>query len=104
MSSDKKVAVITGGARGIGFSIAEKLANDGHIIVIADILADVAEKSANKLVSSGFESIAVTGDVSNPAEVDAMFKAITDKLGTVHILVNNAISYLYYKTKNSAVM
>ena len=90
MSSDKKVAVITGGARGIGFSIAEKLAADGHKIVIADILAEVAEESAKKLTASGFEALAVAGDVSKPAEVDAMFKSVIEKFGTVHILVNNA--------------
>jgi 3-oxoacyl-[acyl-carrier protein] reductase len=90
MSSDRKVAVITGGARGIGYSIAERLASDGHIIVIADILSEVAEQSANNLAAKGIETMAVTGDVSSPAEVDAMFKAVTEKFGTVHILVNNA--------------
>jgi len=90
MNSDKKVAVITGGARGIGFYIAEKLASDGYIIVIADILSEVAEQSANDLAAKGIDTMAVTGDVSNPAEVDAMFKAVTEKFGSVHILVNNA--------------
>jgi 3-oxoacyl-[acyl-carrier protein] reductase len=90
LSSDKKIAFITGAARGIGFAIAERLASDGYSIVIADIMKDLAEESAAGLSSNGIECIAVTGDVSNPEDVASMFKTADEKLGAPDILVNNA--------------
>jgi 3-oxoacyl-[acyl-carrier protein] reductase len=90
MSPEKKVALITGAARGIGFAIAKRLASDGCSIVIADIMKDAAEESAEKLSSSGVECQAVGGDVSNPDDVESMFKRVGDKFGGVDILVNNA--------------
>ena len=90
MSSDKKVALVTGAARGIGFAIAEKLGKAGHAIVISDIMADLASESASKLTEGGIESLAVCGDVSKQADVEAMFTQIMEKFGRVDVLVNNA--------------
>lgn len=90
MSDDKKVAMITGGARGIGLSIAEKLGADGYSIVISDILGDVAEESAKKLASSGVEAASVSGDVSKLDDVEAMVQAAVERYGGIDILVNNA--------------
>ena len=90
MSDEKKIALVTGSARGIGLSIAEKLAADGYSIVISDIMADAAAESAAKLNADGIEAVAVFGDVSKPDDVDNMFKQAVDKLGSVDVLVNNA--------------
>lgn len=90
MSPEKKVAVVTGGARGIGFAIAERLASDGCSVIIADIMKDVATESAEKLSSRGVECMAVTGDVSRPDDVESMFKMAEERLGAPDILVNNA--------------
>jgi 3-oxoacyl-[acyl-carrier protein] reductase len=90
MNAEKKTALITGGARGIGLAIAERLASDGCSIVIADILKEVAEDSAAGLSSRGVDCFAVAGDVSRPDDVDSMFKSAADKFGAVDILVNNA--------------
>jgi 3-oxoacyl-[acyl-carrier protein] reductase len=90
MSDKKKIALVTGGARGIGFAIAERLASDGCSIIIADIMEDIAASSAEKLSSRGSECVSVAGDVSMPGDVEAMFKTAEDKLGTPDILVNNA--------------
>ncbi len=90
MSQEKRVAMVTGGARGIGYAIAEKLANDGHSIIIADILSSVAQDSAAKLAAGGIETMAVAGDVSKPEDVDSMLNSAVDRFGRVDVLVNNA--------------
>jgi len=90
MSPGKKVAFITGSARGIGFAIAKHLAADGCSVVIADIMKDAAGESAAKLSSEGMDCIAVAGDVSRPDDVESMFRTAADKFGGVDILVNNA--------------
>ncbi len=90
MNSEKKVALVTGGARGIGFAIARRLSSDGYRIVVADILEDAARESAEKLSADGYDCLAVAGDVSKPADVDSMFKSAEGKFGAVDILVNNA--------------
>jgi len=90
MNSEKKVAMITGAARGIGLAIAQRLAVDGCSIVISDILSDAAEDSAQKLRSAGNDAVAVSGDVSNSGDVEKMIKQAVDKFSTIDILVNNA--------------
>lgn len=85
-----RVALVTGGARGIGFAIASELAGDGYTIVISDILADMARESAAKLAADGARTLAVSGDVSRPEEVEVMFGLTVEKFGRVDILVNNA--------------
>lgn len=90
MSDGKRIAMVTGSARGIGLAIAKKLADSGCSIVISDILADAAEDSASKLRANGVDAAAVSGDVSNPDDVDNMFKKAVEKFGSVDILVNNA--------------
>ena len=81
-----KVAVITGGARGIGEGIARRLAADGAAIVIADL--DLAEATA--VASSLPNSIAVRCDIVNAAEIAALTKAVDTRYGRCDILVNNA--------------
>jgi 3-oxoacyl-[acyl-carrier protein] reductase len=88
--SDRKVALVTGGARGIGYAIAAELAADGAAIVISDIMADAAAESARNLAGNGIETLAVSGDVSKPDDVERMFAEATEKFGRVDILVNNA--------------
>ncbi len=90
MSAVDKVAMVTGGARGIGYAIAEKLGSDGYSVIISDILAEAASESASKLADGGARAISVEGDVSKPESVDAMFKASIEEFGRVDVLVNNA--------------
>ena len=90
MSAVDRVAMITGGARGIGFAIAEKLGSNGYSVIISDILAEAAREAALKLSGGGAKAISVAGDVSKPESVDAMFKASIEEFGKVDVLVNNA--------------
>jgi len=90
MSPDKRIALVTGAARGIGYSIAEELAASGCATVISDIMADAARESAARLQETGAETHSVAGDVSRADDVERMFAEVTAKYGRVDVLVNNA--------------
>lgn len=85
--SDKPIALITGGAQGIGYACAEAIAEDGAQIVLADIKREAVDAAAKRL---GGDSLAIVCDVANPADVDNLFEQIESQLGVVSILVNNA--------------
>ena len=88
---DKQVAIITGGARGIGGAIAEKFASNGAHLAVVDVNIDAAQETADKLAKEyGVKTLALKTDVSNSEDVDAMVKKVLDTFGQVDILVNNA--------------
>jgi len=84
---DRPIALVTGGARGIGFACAQALAEDGARIIVADIDAKGAAEAAAKL---GGDAVGYGCDISDPAEVSALFEKIESEVGPVAILVNNA--------------
>ncbi len=91
MDLSNKVALITGSGRGIGKTIAMKLAGAGANIVINDIgEASAVESVADEIRALGRESLAVVADISSAADVDRMVAETIDKLGRIDILVNNA--------------
>ncbi|UCD57890.1 MAG: glucose 1-dehydrogenase [Candidatus Hydrogenedentota bacterium] len=85
-----KIAIVTGGGRGIGLAIASGLAEEGANVAIAEIDEDSATRAATEIQKKGVESIAITTDVTDPASVEAMAKRVESELGPVQILVNNA--------------
>ena len=85
-----KVAIITGGAQGIGEAITRKLASEGAAVSILDIQPDKAKVVADDIVAKGGHAIAVKMDITDSLEVKQAVKAVEDKLGKVDILVNNA--------------
>lgn len=85
------VALVTGASRGIGAAIARSLAETGYAVAINYAhSAELAERIAAEIVASGGKALAVQADVSDPDAVTAMFAAVTDELGPVAVLVNNA--------------
>ena len=91
MDLSNKVALITGSGRGIGKTIAVKLAGAGANIVINDIGEQSAVESvADEIRAMGRESLAVVADISSAADVERMVAETIDKMGRVDILVNNA--------------
>ena len=84
--TEKPIALVTGGAQGIGFACAEALANDGFRIILADINASVKE-AAKRL---GQDAGGIVCDMGDPAQVSDMFDRIAADHGPVSALVNNA--------------
>lgn len=85
-----KVAVVTGGARGIGKAICEALAADGAKLAIVDILKDVADAAAADFTRRGVQAQAFVANVAKVDDVDRMVKEIVTAFGRIDILVNNA--------------
>jgi NAD(P)-dependent dehydrogenase (short-subunit alcohol dehydrogenase family) len=87
---DGRVAVVTGGASGIGFSLASAFAAEGMKVVLGDIEAPALDEAVGKLEASGAEVIGVVTDVSDAAQVQALADAAVDRFGAIHIACNNA--------------
>jgi 3-oxoacyl-[acyl-carrier protein] reductase len=88
---EKKVALVTGSARGIGRAIVLGLAKEGaRVVVNYHSRQDAAEKVAREIVGNGGEVLVVKADVANNAEVKSMVDQVVERWGTVDILVNNA--------------
>jgi 3-oxoacyl-[acyl-carrier protein] reductase len=85
-----KVAIITGGARGIGRGIALKFASEGCSVAIFDILEDQARKTADEVTKLGTKGIAIKCDVTDAKQVHDAVAEVVEKLGEVDILVNDA--------------
>jgi len=86
-----RVAIITGGSRGIGRAIAELMASRGADLAIADYQVDLAKNTASEIAKqSGQKVIAVEVDVSNLDMARTMAKTVVDEFGKIDILVNNA--------------
>jgi len=89
--SESKVAIITGGARGIGKAIAETLARRGCDIIVADINLELAEATAKEIAAATHQkTLAIQVNVSDSASANAMVERTLAEFGKVDILVNNA--------------
>lgn len=90
---DDRVAVVTGGAAGIGHGIARVLAAEGARVVIADIDQPGAEKAVASLRGEGHDALAVTVDVAERSSVVAMTATVLEAFGRIDILAANAGVY-----------
>lgn len=90
-SLSNKVALVTGGSRGIGAAICQKLAAHGaHVVVNYSSSADAAHHLVEQIQADGGQAIAIKADMSDPAQVINLFDEAEKGLGKVSILVNNA--------------
>ncbi|MEW6096695.1 MAG: 3-oxoacyl-[acyl-carrier-protein] reductase [bacterium] len=86
-----QVAIVTGGARGIGKAICEVLAQAGASIVVVDINSDQANTTADELKKKfGVETLSISTNVADFLQVEKMVKNVLDKFGKINILINNA--------------
>ncbi|MBE0431608.1 MAG: enoyl-[acyl-carrier-protein] reductase FabL [Dehalococcoidia bacterium] len=93
MSLEGKLALVTGGGRGIGRAIALKLASQGADIVINFFRRrDTAEQTAKEVQALGVKAEIIRANVGDPAKIDEMFGVIGDKFGHLDILISNAAS------------
>ena len=85
-----RVAIITGGARGIGRAIAFKMVKEGASVMLLDLLTDELAQVLDELKALGGNAYSITSDVSDRSAVEDVVSLTLKKLGTVDILVNNA--------------
>lgn len=85
-----RVAVVTGGARGIGYSLASALARQGASVALLDLLPEVEESARRLADETGVATAAATVDVTDPDSVEAAFAAVRETLGTADVLVTAA--------------
>ncbi len=85
-----KVAVITGGASGIGRAVADQAAAEGMKIVLGDIEEGPLKEAVNELTGQGAEALGVVTDVADAASVRALRDQALDRFGAVHLVHNNA--------------
>jgi NAD(P)-dependent dehydrogenase (short-subunit alcohol dehydrogenase family) len=93
MRFQDKVAVVTGAAQGIGEAYARALAADGAAVVVADVSDDAGEAVAKSIEADGGRAIFVHTDVSSSESAEAMVSTVTEELGGIDLLVNNAAIY-----------
>jgi 3-oxoacyl-[acyl-carrier protein] reductase len=89
-ATQQRVAVVTGGARGIGAATAHRLAEDGHAVAVVDLDLPAARETAAKITAGGGRAIGLAADVSDEQQVAAAVALVEEQLGAPTILVNNA--------------
>jgi NAD(P)-dependent dehydrogenase (short-subunit alcohol dehydrogenase family) len=90
MELKEKVAIVTGGASGIGEAICRGMAGEGANVVVADIAVAQGQKVVEDLTAMGSKAMALKVDVTKSRDVDEMVRSVLNEFGKVDILVNNA--------------
>ncbi|MCU1597647.1 MAG: beta-ketoacyl-ACP reductase [Glaciihabitans sp.] len=87
---EKRTAIVTGGGRGIGAAIAERLAKDGNRVGVIDLRTSDTEATVDRIIKAGGEAVGVGADVADADAVATAVQRIADDLGKPTILINNA--------------
>jgi len=103
MRLDNKIAIVTGGAHGIGKSLAMGFAKEGAKVVVSDIDLVAANSLAETLANEGKEALAIKIDVSSLEDTEEMARKTIEHFGRIDILVNNAAVYMRVKASRVPV-
>jgi NAD(P)-dependent dehydrogenase (short-subunit alcohol dehydrogenase family) len=90
MSSNGKVAIVTGAGSGIGMAVALTLLKNGYSVALAGRRADALAQAVREAGDAGSQALAVATDVGNPASVRALFERTKERFGRLDLLFNNA--------------
>jgi NAD(P)-dependent dehydrogenase (short-subunit alcohol dehydrogenase family) len=85
-----RVAVVTGGGRGMGRAVSRRLASEGARVVIAELVPEHGEEVAREIEQGGGSAVAVPTDVAKLGDIDRLFDEVASRFGGCDILVNNA--------------
>ncbi|WP_016832758.1 SDR family NAD(P)-dependent oxidoreductase, partial [Herbaspirillum lusitanum] len=88
--SGARVALVTGGAMGIGAAISQRLARDGYTVLVSDINLEAATATADKINADGGKAAPLAMDVSKPESIGKAFADVEKDYGRCDVLVNNA--------------
>lgn len=95
MNKNQRISIVTGGSRGIGRSVAERLAVDGQTVVIAYASNhEEADKAVQSIVANGGKAIAIQADVADEEAVSRLFDEAEQKFGGIDVVVNSAGSMI----------
>jgi 3-oxoacyl-[acyl-carrier protein] reductase len=89
-ANTRRVAIVTGAARGIGAAIATRLSDEGHAVAVIDLDEQACKSVAETLADNGGRAVGVAADVSDEQSVAEATAAVAEQLGSPAILVNNA--------------
>ncbi|MBS9338153.1 SDR family oxidoreductase [Fructobacillus sp. M2-14] len=105
MLLENKVALVTGGSRGIGASISKKLALAGAFVVVNYLKNEArANELVEEIEADGGRALAIVADVRDEVAVQTMIKQIEQQLGVLHIVVNNAFTPYEFNPKNRKML
>ncbi len=85
-----KVALITGAGSGIGRDTAVLFAEEGAVVVAADLTGDSAQETVDAILKAGGRAVSITGDVTDSADAERMVRAAVENFGKLDLLVNSA--------------
>ncbi len=100
MRLENKVAIVTGGAAGIGRAICELFAEEGAKVVVGDINTDGGQETVARIENAGGSAVFVHTDVSQESQVQRLVASAVSEFGAVNVLVNDAAAFVFGKVQD----